>query len=77
MVERVTSSPANWLGRPELGEINVGGKANLTLFRLKDQPITLTDSEGQSRMANQTIEAIGVISGDRFITCEVRPETGY
>jgi dihydroorotase len=76
-VERVTSRPANWLGRPELGEIKVGHKANLTLFRLKDQPITLTDSEGQSRVANQTIEAIGVISGDRFITCEVRPETGY
>lgn len=76
-VNRVTTRAADWLGRPELGEIRAGGEANLTLFRVKEQPLELVDSEGNRRVARQTIEAIGVIVGGRFIECEIRPEAGH
>ncbi|WP_405117349.1 amidohydrolase/deacetylase family metallohydrolase [Paenibacillus sp. FSL K6-1217] len=76
-VARVTTQAADWLGRPELGEIRTGGEANLTLFRVKDQPVELVDSEGARREGRQIIEAMGVFVDGRFIECEIRAEAGY
>lgn len=73
----VTERAADWLGRPELGEIRTGGEANLTLFRVKDQTVELVDSEGSRRECRQTIEAMGVFVDGRFIECEIRPEAGH
>lgn len=47
-IARVTSRAAQWLGRPELGEIRINNKANLTLFRVTDEKIELVDSEGNA-----------------------------
>jgi dihydroorotase len=68
----VTVRAASWLGKPELGRIQVGDPANLTLFSVEDKPATLIDSEGEERNAHKIIEPRGVIAGDKFIKCEVR-----
>lgn len=76
-IARVTSRAAQWLGRPELGEIRINNKANLTLFRVTDKKIELVDSEGERRVAQQTIQAIGVIIGDKYMECEILLEKSY
>lgn len=67
-VARVTTHAAAWLGRPVLGRIQVGEAANLTLFRVEEQPCELTDSEGVRLTAARYIEAKGAIVGEKFIT---------
>ncbi|MHA0856296.1 amidohydrolase/deacetylase family metallohydrolase [Paenibacillus sp. CMAA1364] len=69
VVTAVTSHAANWLNKPELGRIQVGDMANLTLFVVKNEKVTLTDSEGVQRVADQYIEAKGVITNGSYITC--------
>lgn len=69
VIYTVTVKAAKWLGRPELGRIQVGDEANLTLFELKQGPITLTDSEGEQRTADQYIEPRGAILNGTFIEC--------
>lgn len=72
VISAVTSRAAQWLGRPELGRIQVGDPANLTLFAVKETPAALIDSEGERRVSNRHIEAKGVIIHGKFIECEVR-----
>lgn len=69
VIAAVTSNAANWLEKPELGRIEVGDAANLTLFTVKNEPITLIDSEGHKRVANKTIEAKGVVANGEYIEC--------
>ncbi|WP_413773726.1 amidohydrolase/deacetylase family metallohydrolase [Paenibacillus woosongensis] len=71
-IDAVTSHAADWLGKPELGRIQVGDAANLTLFTLDDERVELVDSEGERRMANRLIKAKGVVTGGEYIKCEVR-----
>ncbi|TVY07748.1 amidohydrolase/deacetylase family metallohydrolase [Paenibacillus cremeus] len=72
VIEAVTSRAASWLGKSELGRIQVGDTANLTLFAVEQQPVTLVDSEGDSRLAERSIIAKGVVANGKFIECEVR-----
>lgn len=72
VIASVTVRAASWLGKPELGRIQVGDPANLTLFSVEDKPATLIDSEGEERNAHKIIEPRGVVAGDKFIKCEVR-----
>ncbi|GLX69752.1 amidohydrolase/deacetylase family metallohydrolase [Paenibacillus glycanilyticus] len=72
VVAAVTSTAADWLGRPELGRIEVGDPANLTLFEVREEQVQLVDSEGNERMANQHIQAKGVVVDGKFIACELR-----
>lgn len=69
VVEAVTVRPAAWLGRPELGRIREGEPAHLTLFAVRSGPCELIDSEGERRVADRYIEAIGVYVHGRFIAC--------
>lgn len=71
-IDAVTSRAADWLGKPELGRIQVGDAANLTLFTLDDERVELVDSEGERRVANRLIKAKGVVTGGEYIKCEVR-----
>lgn len=73
VVAAVTTNAAGWLGRPELGRIAVGDPANLTLFEVRQERTELVDSEGDIRIADQLIQAKGVVVNGRFIKCEVRP----
>lgn len=72
IIAAVTTHAAAWLGKPELGRIQVGDRANLTLFALDNRTAELIDSEGECRVANQVIEAKGVIIDGEFIECELR-----
>lgn len=68
----VTINAAKWLGRPELGRIQVGDPANLTLFTVTNKSAVLVDSEGEERATNQVIHSKGVVLGGEFIKCEIR-----
>lgn len=72
VVAAVTSSAAQWLGRPELGRIQAGDPAHLTVFDVREEPASLLDSEGIERKANQRIVPRGVVANGEFMECEVR-----
>ncbi len=69
VIEAVTTNAANWLKKPEIGRIQVGDVANLTLFSVQNEPVTLIDSEGDKRVGNRKIEAKGVVVNGTFIEC--------
>ncbi|MCM3630799.1 amidohydrolase/deacetylase family metallohydrolase [Paenibacillus glycanilyticus] len=69
IIAAVTKRPAEWLGRPELGRVKAGEQANLTLFEVAERPLELIDSEGEKRMAMQTIQARGVYTNGQYLTC--------
>lgn len=69
IIAAVTTHAAGWLNKPELGRIEVGDAANLTLFTVQNDPITLTDSEGEQRVAERRIETKGVVINDELIKC--------
>ncbi|MDD9265708.1 amidohydrolase/deacetylase family metallohydrolase [Paenibacillus sp. GCM10023248] len=69
VIDAVTKRAAAWLGKPELGRIQVGDTANLTLFAVKDEPVLLKDSEGDTRTGEQLIQPKGVVANGTLITC--------
>ena len=69
VIAAVTTHAADWLKRPELGRIQVGDKANLTLFTLEQAPTALVDSEGDMRMGDRRIETKGVFVNGNFVEC--------
>lgn len=68
IIDAVTVNPANWLNKPELADIQMGTTANLTLFTIDDEPMILTDSEGEQREATKKITAKGVVINGELIT---------
>jgi dihydroorotase len=72
VIAAVTSRAADWLGKPELGRIQAGDAANLTLFTLRNETTELLDSEGERRTAQIRIEPKGVVANGEFIECEIR-----
>lgn len=70
VIDGVTVRAAEWLGRPELGRIQVGEPACLTLFALKEKEVELYDSEGERRSTGIIIEPKGVVIDEQFISCE-------
>jgi dihydroorotase len=66
-IARVTSRPASWLKRPELGRIQKGDIANLTIFSVQDEKVSLTDSEGETRLGMQHIRPEGVVVNGKYI----------
>ncbi|MCD1258046.1 amidohydrolase/deacetylase family metallohydrolase [Paenibacillus athensensis] len=77
VIEAVTVRAAAWLGRPELGRLQVGDRANLTLFALKREPIALRDAEGQERTAPEQIEVRGAVADGTHFAGEIWAEAGY
>ncbi|GLC87305.1 amidohydrolase/deacetylase family metallohydrolase [Lysinibacillus piscis] len=69
VINAVTVNAANWLEKPALGRIQVGDMANLTLFKIVDEPITFMDSLGEQRSANQQIKAKGVVINGEYMEC--------
>lgn len=72
VVAAVTSNAALWLRRPELGRIQAGDRAHLTIFDVREESVSLVDSEGIERKANQRIVPRGVVANGEFMECEVR-----
>lgn len=77
VVASVTTHAADWLKKPELGRIQAGDRANLTLFEVRKEPIELTDSEGDVRIGHQHLVAKGVFANGKYVACEVRPEARH
>ncbi|NKI24407.1 amidohydrolase/deacetylase family metallohydrolase [Paenibacillus dendritiformis] len=77
VVASVTTHAADWLKKPELGRIQAGDRANLTLFEVRKEPIELTDSEGDVRIGDQHLVAKGVFANGKYVACEVRPEARH
>ncbi|QGQ48292.1 amidohydrolase/deacetylase family metallohydrolase [Metabacillus sediminilitoris] len=69
VIAAVTTNAANWLKKLELGRIKVGDVANITLFTVQNEPIILTDSEGEKRVADRRIVTKGVVANGEFIEC--------
>lgn len=67
IIDAVTINPATWLKRPELGKIQTGHQANLTLFKVEDKPTLLMDSEGKTIRAKQIITTKGVVINGEVI----------
>jgi dihydroorotase len=57
-----TANAAAVLGESDaLGSLQVGSLADVSLLRLDDAVMTLTDSDGLTRTASQTLSAVGAI----------------
>ncbi|WP_408011086.1 amidohydrolase/deacetylase family metallohydrolase [Pseudalkalibacillus sp. A8] len=69
VIDAVTVNAAKWLKRPALGRILAGDVANLTLFSVENESITLIDSEGEERKADQRIVVRGVVINGEYIEC--------
>lgn len=69
VIDAVTFRAACWLNKPELGRIEVGDNANLTLFQVQSSPTSLIDSKGDIRVAQQEIIPKGVFINGEFIAC--------
>ncbi|MDR4369678.1 amidohydrolase family protein, partial [Bacillus cereus] len=69
VIDAVTKNAAEWLKKPELGRIQEGDIANLTLFTVKDEKVTIIDSEGNQRIAERRIDTKGGVINGSFIEC--------
>ncbi|MBM7565988.1 amidohydrolase/deacetylase family metallohydrolase [Paenibacillus sacheonensis] len=69
VVDAVTVNAAQWLGRPELCGLKVGGTADLTLFDVVKGSRTLVDSEGASRTADTYIQVKGAVIDGSYFAC--------
>lgn len=68
VVRLVTSEPAELIGRAhEVGSLEVGRAADLTLFRVVEGEFALTDSERQTERATRTIEPRATIRAGRIV----------
>lgn len=73
VIDAVTVRAAAWLKRPELGRIQPGDAARLTLFSVEERPVRLTDSEGVTKEAALRIIPKGVVIHGEYAACEIRP----
>jgi len=69
VIDAVTVNAAKWLGKPALGRIATGDTANLTIFTVEDEAISLLDSEGEERIADQKIVVKGVVINGEYLEC--------
>ena len=68
VIDLVTLSPARMMGRDaEFGTLRTGSCADVTLFRLVDGPVVLTDSEGNVAEGEQRIEPVTTIRAGEVV----------
>lgn len=70
IIEAVTSVPAEIIGKPSLGLIEVGSRADLTFFTIEDEPIELVDSLGNKYHTQEQIKAHSVLIGGEHYVCK-------
>ncbi|MDA9763742.1 amidohydrolase/deacetylase family metallohydrolase [Opitutales bacterium] len=69
LVQMTTLGPAELIDEPkELGSLSPGTVADLTLFRIADQALTLTDSVGLSETADHDIQPVHCIRAGKAIS---------
>ena len=55
VVERVTTAPADFLGRHELGRLAAGAVADIAAFELREKPVRFRDVNGREFDGNQLL----------------------
>ena len=63
VIEAVTTKPAGFLGLEQYGHIEIGSKANLTLFHLLDKDLVAHDSQGNQLRLERFIQPWLVVRG--------------
>lgn len=68
VVELVTLGPARLMRRAhEIGSLQVGACADVTLFRVKQGAVTYRDGDGGSEQGDVNIEALGTVRAGRVV----------
>jgi dihydroorotase len=62
-VECATVAPARAIGRPELGTLKVGSPADLAIFRIRSEPVTLWDTHLHSRKWDRRLRVEATVRG--------------
>lgn len=70
VIDCVTKNPANIINRPKLGTIREGAIADLTFFKVSQDPIDLIDSFGHVIRGEQQIKPYAVLMGGKYYECE-------
>mgnify|MGYP001086476584 CR=1 FL=1 len=63
VIEAVTTKPAGFLGLEQYGHIEIGSKANFTLFHLLDKDLVAHDSQGNQLRLERFIQPWLVVRG--------------
>ncbi|UCC72111.1 MAG: amidohydrolase/deacetylase family metallohydrolase [Gemmatimonadota bacterium] len=72
VVDLVTRGPAVTANRyPELGSIRVGSCADLTLFKLEDGPVALTDSQGNTEQGEVDVVPVATVRAGKLVWSDV------
>ena len=69
-----TASPADVLGRPELGRLAVGGEADIAVFRLEADEGELRDSAGETRKGRVRLDNVLTICRGRILAARREKE---
>jgi dihydroorotase len=67
VVQAVTIRAAQRIGLTEQGTLKSGTRADLTIFRIVEEPTTLTDSEGVSILADRVLQPKMTIKDGRVV----------
>lgn len=67
IIERVTTNPASVMNLSDLGELKVGMKGDLTIFKLNPQEVTLIDSSKNKINVKNHIDTEFVFIKDKLI----------
>ncbi|MFV0396006.1 MAG: amidohydrolase/deacetylase family metallohydrolase [Coprobacillaceae bacterium] len=66
IIDKVTKEPAKILGLHDIGELEVGKKAEFTIFKIVEDQKEVVDSAGVKEVINKYIQPIGVILKDEY-----------
>ncbi len=76
VVACATVAPARSIGRPDLGTLAVGSPADLTVFRIANEPVEMWDAHFQRRTWDRRLKVEATIrAGVVYRPEEVEPET--
>ncbi len=67
IVRATTQTPADAIGRPDLGRVAVGGPGDLSVLALEPGDVTFTDSVGNTLTANERLVSRGIVAGGAWL----------
>ncbi len=66
VIDCSTRNPADAIGRPDLGRLQAGGKADISILKLEDGEFEFHDADHGSITASQRLKAKGVIQNGNY-----------
>ncbi|PSM20106.1 MULTISPECIES: amidohydrolase/deacetylase family metallohydrolase [Nitratireductor] len=67
IVRATTQTPADAIGRPDLGRVAVGGPGDLSVLALEPGDVTFTDSVGNTLTATERLVSRGIVAGGAWL----------